>query len=52
MGNRDRAERKLPPTGWMWKESVAKGTWAALSPEPVLVPATYGYANGVWYRVK
>jgi hypothetical protein len=51
-GNRDRAERKLPPTGWTWKESVEEGKWSALAPEPVLVPATYGYANGVWYRVK
>ncbi|WP_439628367.1 hypothetical protein [Gemmata sp.] len=51
-GNRDRAERKLPPTEWTWKEPVEEGKWSALSPEPVLVPATYGYANGVWYRVK
>ncbi|WP_439626129.1 hypothetical protein [Gemmata sp.] len=51
-GNRDRAERKLPPTGWTWKESVEEGKWSALSPEPVLVPATYALANGVWYRVK
>jgi hypothetical protein len=51
-GNRDRSERKLPPTGWTWKATVEAGRWTELAPEPVLVPATYGFANGVWYRVK
>ncbi|VTT98993.1 Uncharacterized protein OS=Singulisphaera acidiphila (strain ATCC BAA-1392 / DSM 18658 / VKM B-2454 / MOB10) GN=Sinac_0545 PE=4 SV=1 [Gemmataceae bacterium] len=51
-GNRDRAERTLPPTGWTWRETVEDGKWSAMSPEPVLVPATFGYANGVWYKVK
>lgn len=51
-GNRDRGERKLPPTGWTWKETVEAGRWAALEPEPVDVPAAYALMNGVWYRVK
>lgn len=51
-GNKDRAERKLPPTGWTWRESVESGRWSALAPEPVDVPATYALANGVWFRVK
>ena len=51
-GNRDRAERGLPPTGWTWQATVEAGRWAALAPEPVDVPATYGYAGGVWFRVK
>ncbi len=51
-GNKDRAERKLPPTGWTWRESVEEGKWAALAPEPVVVPATYLLAGGVWVRVK
>ncbi len=33
-------------------ETVEEGKWSALSPEPVLVPATFGYANGVWHKVK
>ena len=33
-GNRDRGERKLPPTGWTWKETVEAGKWAALEPDP------------------
>jgi hypothetical protein len=51
-GNRDRAERRLPPTGWTWKATVEAGRWAALSPEPVDIPAAYGLMNGVWFRVK
>lgn len=51
-GNKDRAERKLPPTGWTWKETVEAGLWSALEPEPVEVPATYALANGVWFRVR
>jgi hypothetical protein len=31
-GNRDRAERKLPPTGWTWHETVEDGKWSALAP--------------------
>ncbi|HET6574530.1 MAG TPA: hypothetical protein VFG68_13060 [Fimbriiglobus sp.] len=51
-GNRDRRERKLPPTGWTWRATVEAGRWAHMSPEPVDVPATYGFANGVWFRVQ
>src|SRR5688572_1764828 len=51
-GNRDRSERKLPPTGWTWRATVEAGRWSALEPEPVDVPATYGFAGGVWFRLK
>jgi hypothetical protein len=51
-GNRDRSERKLPPTGWTWRATVEAGRWSSLEPEPVDVPATHGLMNGVWYRVK
>jgi hypothetical protein len=51
-GNRDRAERKLPPTGWTWKATVEDRRWSSLEPEPVEVPAAYVLANGVWFRVK
>jgi hypothetical protein len=51
-GNKDRVERKLPPTGWTWQETIEAGTWSALEPEPVVVPATFGLMNGVWYKVK
>jgi hypothetical protein len=51
-GNKDRAERKLPPTGWTWQEKIEGDWWSALSPEPVDIPASYGLMNGVWYKVK
>ncbi|AMV30078.1 hypothetical protein VT84_37135 [Gemmata sp. SH-PL17] len=51
-GNHDRSERKLPPTGWTWEESVSEGKWSVLAPEPVKVPANYIFTNGVWVKVK
>jgi hypothetical protein len=51
-GNRDRGERRLPPTGWTWQESVQAGKWVGVEPVPVEVPAGYAYANGVWFKVK
>jgi hypothetical protein len=51
-GNRDRAERKLPPTGWTWQESIEEGKWAMLAPEPVVIPASFGLMHGVWFKVK
>ena len=51
-GVRSRREKVLPPTGWTWRETVVEGKWAAMEPESVLVPATYGLMNGVWYKVK
>lgn len=51
-GNKDRAERKLPMTAWTRKETVESGWWKELAPEPVEIPASYGLANGVWFKVK
>lgn len=51
-GNRDRHERRLPPTGWTWRQTVEAGRWSALEPEEVLVPANYIFAGGVWVRVR
>src|SRR5262245_36081262 len=51
-GNRDRAERKLPPTGWTWKETVEVGKWRELEPEPGDIPATYALMTGGWFRGK
>lgn len=51
-GNKDRAERKLPPTGWTWQETIEEGKWSVLEPEPVIIPASFGLMNGVWVKVK
>ena len=50
-GNRDRADRKLPPTGWTWQASVEAGKWSGVRPVPVEVPARYALMNGVWFKV-
>jgi hypothetical protein len=49
-GNRDRADRKLPPTGWTWQASVEAGKWVGMRPVPVEVLARYALKNGVWYK--
>jgi hypothetical protein len=51
-GNRDRSDRRLPPSAWTWRETVEAGKWSGIEPEPVDVPARYGYANGVWFNVR
>ncbi len=51
-GCRNRAERELPPTGWTWRSTVESGRWGPMRPEAVEIPATYGFANGVWFRVR
>jgi len=40
------------PTGWTWQETIEEGKWSALEPEPVVIPATFGLMNGVWFKVK
>ena len=50
-GNRDRSDRKLPPTGWTWQASVEAGKWVGVRPVPVEVPARYALMNGVWFKV-
>lgn len=51
-GNRDRSDRTLPPTGWTWRETVEAGRWREMAPEEVDIPACFGFANGVWFKVK
>ena len=50
-GNRDRSERQLPPTGWTWRATVEAGRWAGMAPEPVEIPASFAFMNGVWFKV-
>jgi hypothetical protein len=51
-GNKERTEAKLPPTGWTWQEKVESGWWSDLAPEEVVIPASWGLSNGVWFKVK
>src|SRR5262245_42427307 len=41
----------LPCTAWAWMDSIEKGMWAHLCPEPAVVPASYALDRGVWFHV-
>lgn len=49
-GSRDRSG-PLPATGWTWRETVESGSWSWAAPEPVLIPAAYGFEKGIWYKI-
>jgi hypothetical protein len=51
-GNRRGECRRLPLSGWTWLSTVEAGGWAASGAEEVVVPATLGLDNGVWYRIR
>ena len=51
-GNRRGESRRLPCTGWTWRETVEAGRWADLEPEPVVIPAAWAVDRGVWYAVE
>ncbi len=42
----------LPATGYTWLATVEAGGWAAVGGVEVLIPATLGLENGVWYRIR
>jgi hypothetical protein len=44
-GNRRGQSRRLPCTGCTWLSTVEAG-------EPVIVPASMGLENGVWYQIR
>jgi hypothetical protein len=50
-GNRDRRS-KLPITGWARLEDVEAGQWSWLRPEPVDIPACFGFDKGIWFQVR
>lgn len=51
-GNRDRSERRLPPTAWTWQATVETGAWSEANAEPVDIPGRFLFANGVWTTCK
>lgn len=42
---------QLPTTGWTWLETVESGGWSWAAPEPVVIPAAYGFDRGIWYKI-
>ena len=42
----------LPCTGWTWLKTVEAGGWSGFETSPVDIPATAGYEQGVWFRIR
>jgi hypothetical protein len=51
-GNRRGQSRKLPFTAWTRMATLAGGGWGRAAVEPVVIPATVGCDNGVWYPIR
>ena len=51
-GNRGGRVPKMPSTGWCRRESLEAGKWRWLSPERVVIPATFGLEKGVWFPIR
>ena len=50
-GNRDK-NIDLPHTGWVKQESLERGKWDYLKPEPVKIVAHRGYEKGLWFDIE
>ena len=42
---------RLPRCGLTWLHTVEAGEWGPYGAEPVEIPATAGWQNGVWFRI-
>jgi hypothetical protein len=53
-GARRRESKRLPCTGWTWKETIDRGGWAGLAEHVRLaeVPAAWGLEGGFWFRIE
>jgi hypothetical protein len=51
-GSRRNQTKVLPCTGWTWLAAVEEGRWATWEGVEVVVPATMGLENGVWFRIR
>ena len=47
-----RRRSKLPRTSAITQEAFQAGVWLGVHPEPVDIPANFGWDKGVWYRIK
>ena len=43
---------KLPRTRAVAQETIQAGIWLGVHPEPVDIPASFGWDKGVWYRIR
>ncbi|MFQ3652182.1 MAG: hypothetical protein SNJ75_17835 [Gemmataceae bacterium] len=46
------AHSALPTTAWTWRSTVEEGSWNALEPQLVSIPASMGVDRGVWFRIR
>jgi hypothetical protein len=51
-GNSGGQSPSLPRTGWTWQSKVEEGGWSHWDAVQVVIPATAGVENGVWFRIK
>jgi hypothetical protein len=51
-GSRRNQTKVLPCTGWTWLTAVEEGCWNAWEGEEVLIPATMGHENGIWFKIR
>jgi hypothetical protein len=51
-GNRRGESARLPYTAWTQLDTVEGGGWGECRVEPVVIPATMGLDQGIWYRVR
>ena len=47
-----RRRSKLPRMKAVAQETIQAGQWLGVHPEPVDIPASFGWDKGVWYRIK
>jgi hypothetical protein len=51
-GMRREQGSRLPATAWTQLTTLAEGGWQEVAPVEVVIPATFGLDNGVWYLVR
>ena len=51
-GNRRGESAQLPCTAWTQMSTVENGGWGGRPVEPVVIPATMGLDNGVWFCIR
>jgi hypothetical protein len=51
-GNRRGQSKGLPCTAWTWLATLEAGGWSEREPVAVVIPATMGLDNGVWFHVR
>ena len=51
-GNQRGQSRSLPSTAWTRLATLGDGGWGERGPVPVVIPATMGLDQGVWFRVR